>query len=113
MSGDWILTKKFLNGSDHIHRLAPSADVNAWAATSVFIEDIQEFQEFQPTIIHCLIKLKVSRPNVMWVLGSQPLVGAVCRSGKPRVARDGALKPFHPPNPPHPLVIDRPAFQVS
>ena len=21
MSGDWILTKEFLNGSDHIHRL--------------------------------------------------------------------------------------------
>ncbi len=42
--------------------------------TSVFIEDIQEFQ---PTPIHCLIKLKVNHPYVVWVLGSQPLVGAV------------------------------------
>jgi hypothetical protein len=74
MSGDEIRTKEFLNGSDHIRHLAPSVDANGWKATSVFIEDTQEFQ---PTIIRYLIELSVDRSYVMWVLGSQPLVGTL------------------------------------
>jgi hypothetical protein len=40
----------------------------------IFIEDTQEFQ---PTIIRYLIELSVDRSYVMWVLGSQPLVGTL------------------------------------
>jgi hypothetical protein len=69
MSGDEIRTKEFLNGSDHIHHLAPSVDAKGWKATSVFIEDTQEFQ---PTIIRYLIELSVNRPYVIWVLGGVP-----------------------------------------
>jgi hypothetical protein len=52
MGGGWILSKQFLNGSDYIHCLAPSADTNSQAGAAVFINDIQKFQ---PAAIHGLI----------------------------------------------------------
>ena len=47
----------------------------------------------------------------MWVLGSQQRSGTICWSSALSLARQGALKPFLPPEPLHPLVIDRPALQ--
>jgi len=74
MGGGWILPEEFLNGSNHIHRLAPPADTNGQADAALFIKNIQEFQS---AAIHGLIELKVNRPHVMRVLGSEQRSGAV------------------------------------
>jgi hypothetical protein len=74
MGGGWILPEEFLNGSDHIHSLAPPADTNGQADAGVFIDNIQEFQS---AAIHYLIELKINRPYMVRVLGSQQRSGAV------------------------------------
>jgi hypothetical protein len=74
MSGGWILPEEFLNGSNQIHRLAPPADTNGQAGSAVFIENIQELQS---AAIHCLVELKVNRPHMVRVLGSQQRSRAV------------------------------------
>lgn len=75
MGGGWVLPEEFLNGSNHIHRLAPPADTNSQADAAVFIENVQEFQS---AAIHSLIKLKINRPYMVRVLSSQQRSGAVC-----------------------------------
>ena len=74
MGGGWMLTEQFLNGSDHIHSPASPADTNGQADTAVFIDNIQEFQS---AVIHCLIELKINCPYMMRVLSSQQRSGAV------------------------------------
>jgi len=107
MGGGWILSVELLNGSNHIHRLASSADTNRQADAAVFIENIQEFQ---PAAIHSLIKLKINRPYMVRVLGPQQRSGAVRWPSAFPLARQGALQPFLTPDPLHPLVIDLPAL---
>jgi hypothetical protein len=68
MGGGWIPPEEFLDGSDHIHRLAPPADTTGQADAAVFIDNIQEFQS---AAILCLIELKVDCPHVVRVLGSE------------------------------------------
>jgi hypothetical protein len=74
MGGGWILPEEFLNGSNHIHRLAPPADTNGQADAAVFIDDIQKFQS---AAIHSLIELKINRPYMVRVLGSQQRSGTI------------------------------------
>jgi hypothetical protein len=74
MGGSWILPEEFLNGSDHIHRLAPPAVTNGKAHAAIFIDYVQELQS---AAIHCLIELKINRPYMVLVLGPQQRSGAV------------------------------------
>jgi hypothetical protein len=91
MGGGWILPEEFLDGSDHIHRLAPPADTNGQADAAVFIDNIHEFQS---AAILCLIELKINRPYMVRVLSSQQRSGAICWSSALPLARQGALEPF-------------------
>ena len=104
MGGGWILSKQFLNGSDYIHCLAPPADTDGQADAAVFSE-----------ISACghlwSGQTESQSPHVMWVLGSQQRSGTICWLSALSLARQGALKPFLPPEPLHPLVIVRPARQ--
>jgi hypothetical protein len=107
MGGGWILPEEFLNGSNHIHRLAPPADTNGQADAAVFVKNIQKFQS---AAIHSLIKLKINRPYMVRVLGPQQRSGAVRWPSAFPLARQGSLQPFLTPDPLHPLVIDLPAL---
>ena len=74
MIGSRILPEEFLNGSDHMLRLAPPADTNGQAEAAVFNENDQEFQS---ATIHSLVELKINRPFMVRVFSFQQRSGAV------------------------------------
>jgi hypothetical protein len=69
-----ILPEEFLNGSDHMLRLAPPADTNGQAEAAVFNENVQEFQS---VTIHSLVEFEINRPFMVRVFSSQQRSGAV------------------------------------
>jgi|688.fasta_scaffold626548_1 hypothetical protein len=74
MVGSRILPEEFLNGRDHMLRLAPPAETNSQAEAAVFNENVQEYQS---ATIHFLVELKINRPYMVRVFGSQQRSGAV------------------------------------
>ncbi len=105
-----VKADELLPHGHHVLGFAAPSDPDGEAEAAVLID---HFQDFETTAISSGVELEIHGSHLMRVLGLMATHSAVCRPGPLLLAGSGALEPFSPPEPVHPLVVHQPPFQAQ